>query len=165
MPIPIQSRLVPYGGLDFGLLDAEHLIGGWRSVKTEAERESIHASKRKAGMLVYVWGTKKTYELLESLDGWKEVVYGNTMTAADVQKAVKDSFFPEKLSPVAGNARAYTSTRKIEPANHVLFLGGTFQMPSVDYKLSNDGGRAVVTFEADVEDGMPVTVLGFTAAN
>lgn len=61
MAIKITGTFSPSG--DFSLVEDIHLLGGFRAVDTDSERDSIPALRRKWGMLVYVRDSGITYVL------------------------------------------------------------------------------------------------------
>ena len=61
MAIKITGTFAPSG--EFSLIEDIHLLGGFRIVDTESDRDSIPALRRKWGMLVYVRDSETTYIL------------------------------------------------------------------------------------------------------
>ena len=67
MAIELISEIVQKNGGTFPLLDSNNLRGGFYSVNTEAERDSIPINRRKVGMLCYVIEDNKYYKLGENM--------------------------------------------------------------------------------------------------
>ena len=61
MAIKITGTFTPSG--EFSLIEDIHLLGGFRVVDTEGDRDNIPALRRKWGMLVYVRDSETTYIL------------------------------------------------------------------------------------------------------
>lgn len=80
----ILGPIVP-GGSDFAGMEDVYLAGGYRVVENETERNAIPASRRKAGMLVFVRSNGQVYRLETDLSSWTDVTGGSggTTTAAE----------------------------------------------------------------------------------
>lgn len=71
MPISLTSYLTPKNGAKWFLLEDIYLRGGFRVVATVAERDTLHASTKKVGMLVAVLEDGKIWKLTAS-STWEE---------------------------------------------------------------------------------------------
>jgi len=72
--VNIPSTIVPFTTDDtYGTHDAKYGIGGFRSVRTLAERNSIPQARRATGMLVYVIAEDITYKLNDSNE-WEQYI-------------------------------------------------------------------------------------------
>ena len=76
MAVQLASFLVPKGGNSFFLLEDIYFRGGLRLVPTTAERDTLHSSTRKAGMLVITQSDNKIWQLDADLQTWKEFQVG-----------------------------------------------------------------------------------------
>ena len=77
MAVELISEIIQKNGGKFPLLDSNNLRGGFYSVSTEAERDSIPTERRKVGMLCYVTGDNKYYKL-EDNGQWGKANLGDT---------------------------------------------------------------------------------------
>lgn len=77
MAVELISEIVQKNGGKFPLLDSNNLRGGFYSVSTETERDSIPPERRKVGMLCYVTGDNKYYKL-EDNGQWGKANLGGT---------------------------------------------------------------------------------------
>jgi hypothetical protein len=68
MSIPILSELVPKATGVFPVADISNVRGGYWSVPTVADRDSIGANLRKQGMLVHVQSNGLSYRLVGGID-------------------------------------------------------------------------------------------------
>lgn len=69
MPIYSPDSLEPEDGVS-GLIRATRMIGGYRSVADETERDAIDISKRVPGMVVRVNATGREWVLGNDLTTW-----------------------------------------------------------------------------------------------
>ncbi|EEZ85506.1 hypothetical protein VME_45680 [Vibrio harveyi 1DA3] len=70
--IKIGSILVKYDESDdYALIDQKDVKGGYHSVSTLSDRDSLNLSVKKSGMLVYVESVQKTYRLVGA--SWNEI--------------------------------------------------------------------------------------------
>lgn len=76
MPIEIISTLVPKNNQPFPTHEAQFGKGGWRSVPTQADRDSLPQDRREVGMAVYVQDEQQTYTLNSDLATWSVFVGG-----------------------------------------------------------------------------------------
>ena len=67
MAIKITGTFTPSG--DFGLVNDTDLIGGYQTVATTTDRDSIPVLKRKWGMLIYNQEDSKFYQLIDQGNG------------------------------------------------------------------------------------------------
>ena len=72
MAIQLISEIQPKNGGDFAMVDDQYIKGGFHTVDSTTERDSIPASRRKAGMYVSLVNGA-TYELNADLTTWTEV--------------------------------------------------------------------------------------------
>ena len=75
MAIQLISEIQPKNGGDFAMVDDQYIKGGFHTVDSTAERDSIPVSRRKAGMYVSLVNGA-TYELNADLTTWTEVSGG-----------------------------------------------------------------------------------------
>ena len=72
--VNIPSTIVPFTTDDsYATHDAIYGKGGFRSVRTLAERNAIHQARRSAGMFVYVISEDITYKLNND-NTWSEYI-------------------------------------------------------------------------------------------
>lgn len=83
----ILGPIVPAGSA-YPAVDDGYVAGGFRSVATLAARDAIPASRRKAGMRVYVSETSGQYELSSDLATWRlsEALLTSPQVLSDAQK-------------------------------------------------------------------------------
>ena len=76
MPIAISSNLVPKANAHFALMEDIYLKGGYRSVGTESDLQTLNSYTMKEGMLVSTVDTAKFYTLKADLTTWVEIPIG-----------------------------------------------------------------------------------------
>lgn len=126
MAIKITGTFIPGG--NFPLLEDTHLLGGFRVVDTETERDSIPPMNRKFGMVVYVTETAKYYTLQDdgtgdpSVNNWVEINF---------------------------NPSGQTSGLKIDYLESVFNIDLTNPPSQIDYKDIADGDVVCLTQQQD----------------
>lgn len=95
MAVELISEIVQKNGGTFPLLDSNNLRGGFYSVNTEAERDSIPTSRRKVGMLCYVIGDNKYYKLEDNGNWGKANLGGTGIIQVDSPSDIEDLEDPE----------------------------------------------------------------------
>jgi len=69
VPVYVPDEIEPEDGVS-GLIRADRMIGGYRSVATEADRDAIDISQRVPGMVVRVNETGREWALGDDLTTW-----------------------------------------------------------------------------------------------
>lgn len=96
MPIEVISTLKPKNSGQFPVVEDVDIMGGFRSVADEAERDSIPQKDLKEGMLVYVVDKDKYYS--RGASGWIEKpfqpYYYRKYVVHDQLNISLDSIFP-----------------------------------------------------------------------
>lgn len=76
MPIYLASSILPRNGNSYFLMDDVYLRGGFQVRVDAADRDSIMAMNRKAGMLVLTQDDGKIWVLQPDLTSWEELKTG-----------------------------------------------------------------------------------------
>ena len=95
MAIELISEIVQKNGGTFPLLDSNNLRGGFYSVNTEAERDSIPINRRKVGMLCYVIEDNKYYKLEDNGNWGKANLGGTGIVQVDFPSDIENLEDPE----------------------------------------------------------------------
>lgn len=76
MPVFLQSFMTPaFPQLPF-LMEDKYLRGGFQSLNTLEDRDTMHVIKKKPGMLVYIKETSSYYQLSDDLQVWQDAALG-----------------------------------------------------------------------------------------
>ena len=70
MPVQLASFLIPRNSAKWFLLEDVYFKGGYRALPTVADRDAIHSSCLKVGMLVRTNDTGQTWRYAGSVEGW-----------------------------------------------------------------------------------------------
>ena len=95
MAVELISEIIQKNGGKFPLLDSNNLRGGFYSVSTEAERDSIPTERRKVGMLCYVTGDNKYYKLEDNGQWGKANLGGTGIVQVDSPSDIEELEDPE----------------------------------------------------------------------
>lgn len=95
MAVELISEIIQKNGGKFPLLDSNNLRGGFYSVSTEAERDSIPTERRKVGMLCYVTGDNKYYKLEDNGQWGKANLGGTGIIQVDSPSNIEELEDPE----------------------------------------------------------------------
>ena len=110
MAIELISEIVQKNKGQFPLLDSNNIRGGFYSVDTEAERDSIPEQRRKIGMLCYVKKDDKYYKLAED-SSWEEAKFGGGgIQIFDQQMLDETEELPEKYITIANKEQDLNSS-------------------------------------------------------
>lgn len=90
MAIQIISELVPKNNGKFALIDANNIRGGFYSVDTLQERETIPVDRRKVGMFCYVKQDNKYYKLEDNGAWGKANLGGSGISQVEYPDDIKD---------------------------------------------------------------------------
>jgi len=128
----VTAPIVPNDSSDvYPTHDAYFGRDGYRSVSTLAERDSIKAGYRKAGMLVYVQADSSYYQLRNGLDNnnwWKPIPIVDT-TAEWVPRTIYVSMIDDPQTPgddVDGNGSISLPFATLEKALSTIKTNGIF---------------------------------------
>lgn len=104
--IPVISLLVPQNGAPIPTHSSVFGVGGWKSVATNDERDTIPMSRRMAGMTVYVVNTKSMYILQPDLETWDLRLTGSNAIdlTTDATTAIGSSLVWDGQKFVVGQA-------------------------------------------------------------
>jgi hypothetical protein len=152
MPIGLTDRLSPLGS--FPILEDVHLLGSLRAVADTAERDAIHSSLRKAGMLVWTQSEVTLWQLGPGLTNgdWVVAPFGSM---GDVQIDVTQTI--NSASPTT--IHTYTDPNAVSR--------GTICYDVLVTAIGPYGGRyaSFKTTAAFERDGSTITELDVTFMN
>lgn len=95
MAIELISEIVQKNGGSFPLMDTNNIRGGFYSVGTESERDSIPVVRRKTGMLCYVIELDKYFRLEEDGSWGKANLGGSGIVSVDTSSDLDNLDSPE----------------------------------------------------------------------
>ena len=107
MPVFMESFMQPaFPQLPF-LMEDKYLRGGFQSLDTLDDRDTMHPIKKKAGMLVYVKETSSYYQLSDDLQEWQDAALGGGIgeVIAPLQIQVDGALAidPTRILPLGGD--------------------------------------------------------------
>lgn len=110
MPIYVASNFLPKSLGPFPVVEDTYMAGGFRTVATTTDRDSITAMRRREGMLVFVRSDSKLYQLDTDLTTWRDF-YDVGGTHLHPNAGFEDGFMSAadkaKLDGIEEGANAY----------------------------------------------------------